>query len=139
MVFIPPEERFRAKERLPEKVLAESGRKVTENVALLPAGKVVGREGPVKTNSGRLADTLRTLMLWRPVFVSVMVAELAVLTLTDPKFRELGLTLNPALALTLVVLPQLTMSIRLSATSSLILCSRIEFLQASSAPGGGMR
>ena len=38
MVFIPPEVRFRVKERLPEKVLAESGRKVTWNVALAPEG-----------------------------------------------------------------------------------------------------
>jgi hypothetical protein len=56
MLFNPPEVRFRIKERLPEKVLAESGRKVTWNVALLPASKLVGREGPVRTNSGRLAD-----------------------------------------------------------------------------------
>jgi hypothetical protein len=56
MVFIPPDVRFRVKERLPEKALAESGRKVTWNVALFPAATVVGREGPVRANSGRLAD-----------------------------------------------------------------------------------
>jgi hypothetical protein len=56
MVFIPPEVRLRVNERLPEKVLAESGRKVTWNLALAPAAKVIGREGPVRANSGRLAD-----------------------------------------------------------------------------------
>jgi hypothetical protein len=56
MAFIPPEVRFRVKERLPEKVFAEPGRKVTWNVALFPAAKLVGREGPVRANSGRLAD-----------------------------------------------------------------------------------
>jgi hypothetical protein len=61
--------------------------------------------------------------------VSVIVAELALLTLTDPKFREFGLALNPELALTFVVLPQLTINIRLSANSILILCSDINFLQ----------
>ncbi len=55
IVFIPPDVRSKLKERFPEKVLAESGRKVTWNVALLPAAKLAGREGPARTNSGRLA------------------------------------------------------------------------------------
>ncbi len=99
MVFIPPDVRLSAKERLPEKLVAESGRKTTWNDALCPAANMRGKEGPVKMNSGKLLAALRTVMLWAPLFVSMTVpGELVVLTLTEPKFSEDGLVTIPALA-----------------------------------------
>jgi hypothetical protein len=133
MVFIPPEVRSRVKERLPEKVLAESGRKDAWNVALFPTATVVGREGPVRANSGRLAEAWRIVILWWPEFVSRMVlAEVVVLTLTDPKFREAGLALRPALALTVGVSSELQLisRIRPKALSSPSFRNRIIILLA---------
>jgi len=56
MVFIPPEVRLRAKLRLPEKLVAESGRKATLNDVVCPDAKVSGNDGPVSTNSERLLE-----------------------------------------------------------------------------------
>jgi hypothetical protein len=50
----PPEVRFTLKERFPEKVFAESGRKATWYVTFCPDATVTGKGGPVSTNCGRL-------------------------------------------------------------------------------------
>jgi hypothetical protein len=55
-VTIPPEVRSTLKERFPEKVFAESGRKATWYVTFCPDATVTGNEGPVSTNSGRLLE-----------------------------------------------------------------------------------
>jgi hypothetical protein len=84
-------------ERLPEKLLVESGMKTAWKDAVSPFLKVKGRDGPVKMNSGKLLEVCWIMSLWLPLLVKVItVGELAVLTLTEPKFNDDGLTPIPA-------------------------------------------
>ena len=55
-VTSPPEVRLSAKDKLPEKLLAESGRKTTWKDTLCPNAKVVGKAGLASINSGELLE-----------------------------------------------------------------------------------
>ena len=78
-------------------VVAASGLNVTWKVAMACGPRVKGKEYPLTVNSGRLLETPRIEMGNRPLFVTVTaIAELVVLTGTDPKLSELGLTPTPA-------------------------------------------
>jgi hypothetical protein len=81
----------------PEALPLAWGEKVTVKVALWPATSVVGRESPDRTNSVLLevADEIVTLA---PVAVRVLVRFLVAPTVTFPKLRLDGFTLNWPLA-----------------------------------------
>ena len=58
---------------------------------------MTGIAGLITTNSGRLLETCRIETVCPPLLVTTTVAaELVVLTVTDPKLSEAGLTPTPA-------------------------------------------
>ena len=62
-------------------------------------GRVSGRDGPATMNCARLLDTCWIDTLRFPLLVNTRTAgELKELTLTEPKFQEVGLTPTPATA-----------------------------------------
>src|SRR5229473_5138184 len=82
---------------LPLKVFAASGWNTTWKDALPCGPSVMGIAGLITINSGRLLATCRIETACPPLLVTTTAAAaLVVLTVTDPKLSDAGLTPTPA-------------------------------------------
>ncbi len=81
------------REMLPDAAPLLCGVKATETGTLWPAAMVLGRDNPVRRNSG-LVEVAEEMVTFDPVAVSVVVTLLLLPTTTLPKFRALTLEVN---------------------------------------------